>query len=291
MRWLLVVALVIVSCARADQAQAVDAGPLTLESKILLGNVRGRIDHLGLQAASLEAFEEIRRRLIARGAADEFVTDFGAILSLFFTDPDGLEGEVCVANPDAVLMLSWPTPIAKFFHEAEAEHWAPPLGYYAKHHVADPGFGPIFGDYIKDRFYSINSWVIAGGLNQSAADNNLPGLQFWKMLTKKYTGYDLLNFHFKYTYGHHITQSAVACSTIFIDVARKLGPNLTRPAFIAALESQPWETGMGQVLKWPHGDHGQEPYSFNKEPVYLWTGAPDGTFEVKRVYPDAVTNS
>ena len=63
---------------------------------------RGRIDHMGLQAASLDAFEEIRRRLIARGAADEFVTDFGQILSLFFTDPDGLEGEVCVGNPDAV---------------------------------------------------------------------------------------------------------------------------------------------------------------------------------------------
>ena len=63
---------------------------------------RGRIDHLGLQAASLDAFEEIRRRLIARGAADEFVTDFGPILSVFFRDPDGLEGEVCVANPDAV---------------------------------------------------------------------------------------------------------------------------------------------------------------------------------------------
>ena len=63
---------------------------------------RGRIDHLGLQAASLEAFDEIRRRLIGRGAADEFVTDFGPILSVFFRDPDGLEGEVCVANPDAV---------------------------------------------------------------------------------------------------------------------------------------------------------------------------------------------
>jgi catechol 2,3-dioxygenase-like lactoylglutathione lyase family enzyme len=62
---------------------------------------RGRIDHLGLQAASLEAFETIRDRLIARGAADEFVTDFGPVLSLFFRDPDGLEGEVCVANPDA----------------------------------------------------------------------------------------------------------------------------------------------------------------------------------------------
>jgi catechol 2,3-dioxygenase-like lactoylglutathione lyase family enzyme len=63
---------------------------------------RGRIDHLGLQASSVESFEEIRRRLIARGAADEFVTDFGPVLSLFFRDPDGLEGEVCVPNPDAV---------------------------------------------------------------------------------------------------------------------------------------------------------------------------------------------
>ncbi len=62
---------------------------------------RGRLDHLALQAASLEAFEEIRRRLIARGAADEFVTDFGPVLSVFFRDPDGLECEVCVANPDA----------------------------------------------------------------------------------------------------------------------------------------------------------------------------------------------
>jgi catechol 2,3-dioxygenase-like lactoylglutathione lyase family enzyme len=61
---------------------------------------RGPLDHLGLQAASLEAFAEIRRRLIDRGAADEFVTDFGPILSMFFTDPDGLELEVCVPNPD-----------------------------------------------------------------------------------------------------------------------------------------------------------------------------------------------
>ena len=77
---------------------------------------RGRIDHLGLQAASLDAFEEIRRRLIERGAADEFVTDFGAILSLFFRDPDGLEGEVCVANPDAKPGVSNPpgTPAARY---------------------------------------------------------------------------------------------------------------------------------------------------------------------------------
>jgi catechol 2,3-dioxygenase-like lactoylglutathione lyase family enzyme len=63
---------------------------------------RGRLDHLALQAASLQDFEEIRARLMARGAADDFVTDFGQILSLFFRDPDGLESEVCVENPDAV---------------------------------------------------------------------------------------------------------------------------------------------------------------------------------------------
>ena len=62
---------------------------------------RGRLDHVGLQATSLEAFEEIRRRLMACGAADDFVTDFGPVLSLFFVDPDGLEGEVLVPNPDA----------------------------------------------------------------------------------------------------------------------------------------------------------------------------------------------
>ncbi|HEV2308977.1 MAG TPA: VOC family protein [Acidimicrobiia bacterium] len=62
---------------------------------------RGRIDHVGLQAASHEAFDTIRQRLIDVGATDGFVTDFGPALSLFFRDPDGLEGEVCVANPAA----------------------------------------------------------------------------------------------------------------------------------------------------------------------------------------------
>lgn len=62
---------------------------------------RGRIDHIGLQAASLEAFDTVRDRLIELGATDGFVTDFGIVLSLFFRDPDGLEGEVCVPNPNA----------------------------------------------------------------------------------------------------------------------------------------------------------------------------------------------
>jgi hypothetical protein len=77
---------------------------------------RGRIDHIGLEAGSLAEFEEIRRRLIARAAADEFVTDFGPVLSLFFTDRDGLEGEVCTPNPDAVPGVLNPpgTPAARY---------------------------------------------------------------------------------------------------------------------------------------------------------------------------------
>jgi catechol 2,3-dioxygenase-like lactoylglutathione lyase family enzyme len=77
---------------------------------------RGRIDHMALQAESIESFETIRDRLIARGAADEFVTDFGPMLSLFFRDPDGLECEVCVTNPDAEPGVLHPpgTPAARY---------------------------------------------------------------------------------------------------------------------------------------------------------------------------------
>jgi catechol 2,3-dioxygenase-like lactoylglutathione lyase family enzyme len=69
---------------------------------------RGRIDHLALQASSLADFEELRSRLMARGAADDFVTDFGKILSVFFRDPDGLECELVVPNPDAMDGVSNP---------------------------------------------------------------------------------------------------------------------------------------------------------------------------------------
>lgn len=69
---------------------------------------RGRLDHLALMAESLEAFDTIRARLMERGAADDFVTDFGDKLSVFFRDPDGLESEVCVANPDAIAGVSNP---------------------------------------------------------------------------------------------------------------------------------------------------------------------------------------
>jgi catechol 2,3-dioxygenase-like lactoylglutathione lyase family enzyme len=77
---------------------------------------RGRIDHFALQAGSLSDFETIRERLMDRGSCDSFVTDFGPVLSLFFRDPDGLEGEVCVDNPDAVPGVTHPpgTPASRY---------------------------------------------------------------------------------------------------------------------------------------------------------------------------------
>jgi catechol 2,3-dioxygenase-like lactoylglutathione lyase family enzyme len=77
---------------------------------------RGRIDHLALHAASIEAFGVIRDRLMARDATDGFVTDFGPVLSVFFRDPDGLACEVCVTNPDAEPGVFHPpgTPAARY---------------------------------------------------------------------------------------------------------------------------------------------------------------------------------
>lgn len=61
---------------------------------------RGRLDHLGLRASSYATFATIRERLVAHGASDGTVNDFGSAWSMFFRDPDGLEGEVLVPKAD-----------------------------------------------------------------------------------------------------------------------------------------------------------------------------------------------
>jgi catechol 2,3-dioxygenase-like lactoylglutathione lyase family enzyme len=55
---------------------------------------RGHLDHIGLDVTSAAALAEIRRRLVARGASDGAVHDYGAMLALVFTDPDGMAGDV-----------------------------------------------------------------------------------------------------------------------------------------------------------------------------------------------------
>jgi catechol 2,3-dioxygenase-like lactoylglutathione lyase family enzyme len=74
----------------------------------------GPIDHIGLQAADRDAFVEIRRRLMERGATDGFVTDFGRAHSVFFRDPDGLEGEVLLWVSDDADVLPPGTPASGY---------------------------------------------------------------------------------------------------------------------------------------------------------------------------------
>jgi catechol 2,3-dioxygenase-like lactoylglutathione lyase family enzyme len=57
---------------------------------------RGRIDHFGLAFASEAEFEAARGRLVAAGATDGAVTDFGPLRSVYFEDPDGMPCEVTV---------------------------------------------------------------------------------------------------------------------------------------------------------------------------------------------------
>ncbi|HEX6316922.1 MAG TPA: VOC family protein [Gemmatimonadaceae bacterium] len=60
---------------------------------------RGRLDHFAFNAASEEAFGELRRRLVGEGACDGTVTDMGSLLLLSFTDPDGCVLEVVWMKP------------------------------------------------------------------------------------------------------------------------------------------------------------------------------------------------
>jgi catechol 2,3-dioxygenase-like lactoylglutathione lyase family enzyme len=60
---------------------------------------RGRMDHFGLNAATPEAFWEVRRRVMDEGAGDGRATDMGPFLSFSFTDPDGAGHEVMLTRP------------------------------------------------------------------------------------------------------------------------------------------------------------------------------------------------
>ena len=64
---------------------------------------RGRVDHLALNVDEHDEFERLRRRLVDVGASTGDVTDFGALLSVTFEDPDGLFCELCWMRPTATL--------------------------------------------------------------------------------------------------------------------------------------------------------------------------------------------
>lgn len=60
---------------------------------------RGRLDHLAVNAADEVAFWELRRRVVAEGAADGDVIDMGSLLNFGFVDPDGASHEVVWTKP------------------------------------------------------------------------------------------------------------------------------------------------------------------------------------------------
>jgi catechol 2,3-dioxygenase-like lactoylglutathione lyase family enzyme len=72
---------------------------------------RGRLDHVAFYAANLESFRELRRRVVAEGAADGEVIDMGSLLNFGFRDPDGAGHEVVWVKPGV--------PVAQGIRRAE----------------------------------------------------------------------------------------------------------------------------------------------------------------------------
>ena len=64
---------------------------------------RGRIDHFALNARDEDTFWALAERIAEAGAGDGVVTDLGAVLSVNYTDPDGVWGEVTLAKPGVPL--------------------------------------------------------------------------------------------------------------------------------------------------------------------------------------------
>lgn len=55
---------------------------------------RGHIDHFGIDVTDEASFFELRDRLVAGGHSSGEITDFGPLLGLMFTDPDGTDCEI-----------------------------------------------------------------------------------------------------------------------------------------------------------------------------------------------------
>jgi len=64
---------------------------------------RGQLDHIGLAAPTQEVFLTVRLRALEAGATDGRVRDFGAAWGMKFRDPDGGEGDLMWAEPNAPL--------------------------------------------------------------------------------------------------------------------------------------------------------------------------------------------
>ncbi|MDP8929803.1 MAG: VOC family protein [Actinomycetota bacterium] len=68
---------------------------------------RGHLDHLAINVQDAEAFELLRSRLVDEGATDGTLTDFGAVRTVWFQDPDGMGCEIA----------TWSTGVPRAFED------------------------------------------------------------------------------------------------------------------------------------------------------------------------------
>lgn len=78
---------------------------------------RGHLDHIALTAASADAFELCRKRLIDRGATQGEVEDLGAFHALWFEDPDGMRGELSLIVDAELREFHAPIQLAAGAHQ------------------------------------------------------------------------------------------------------------------------------------------------------------------------------
>ncbi|WP_232665944.1 VOC family protein [Pseudonocardia sp. TRM90224] len=74
---------------------------------------RGHLDHFALDVPSWEAFEELRRKLVAHGSSDGAVTDLGPKISFWFVDPDGMHVEIDWVHDRSLRGFHAPTPLSE----------------------------------------------------------------------------------------------------------------------------------------------------------------------------------
>jgi catechol 2,3-dioxygenase-like lactoylglutathione lyase family enzyme len=72
---------------------------------------RGHLDHVAFEVPTAAALEAVRQRLVAYGASDGRINDYGALVSVGFTDPDGMATEVCWLRDPALRDLHHPVPL------------------------------------------------------------------------------------------------------------------------------------------------------------------------------------
>jgi branched-chain amino acid transport system substrate-binding protein len=236
----------------------------------------------------LNVSEDIAARDVATKQLEKHGIKVVATVAQEWDSPDESQHVLAMraADPEFVLSFSWPAPVAKFFHDAGAQKWAPKFGYVANHLIGDPGYGAIFGEYTKDRVYSITSWGVPTGPDPENADGNTPEQKLMTEELLRTNGREYQGFKWRYAGYHHITQSGWVCTRILAKAADQLGADLTRDGLRKVLESKPWDSGLGVTLHWPPGDHNANPYSFNREFIYKWVVAQDGGFDFKRIRPD-----